>query len=32
MSLAAALHAWLALVLAEVLGEDTRIEVVIQNG
>ena len=32
MSLAAALRAWLALVPAEVLAEDTRLEVVIQNG
>ena len=32
MSLAAALYAWLALVLAEVLAKDTRLEVVILNG
>ena len=32
MSLAAALRVWLALVLAEVLGKDTRLEVIIQNG
>ena len=32
MSLTAALYTWLALVPAEVLGEDTRLEVVIQNG
>ena len=32
MSLAATLRAWLALVPAEVLGEDTRLEVIIQNG
>ena len=32
MSLATALHAWLALVLAEALAKDTRLEVVIQNG
>ena len=32
MSLAAALHAWLALVPAEVLAKDTRLEVIIQNG
>ena len=32
MSLAAALHAWLALVPAEVLAKDTRLEVIILNG
>ena len=32
MSLAATLHAWLALVPAKVLGEDTKLEVVIWNG
>ena len=32
MSLAAALHAWLALVPAEVLAEDTRLEIIIQDG
>ena len=32
MSLAAALHAWLAVVPAEVLAEDTRLEVIVLNG
>ena len=32
MSLAAALHARLVLVPARVLAEDTRLEIVIQNG
>ena len=32
MSLAAALHAWLALMPTEILAKDTRLEVVIQNG
>ena len=32
MSLAAALRMWLALVPAEVLARDTRLEIVIQNG
>ena len=32
MSLVAALHVWLTLVPAEALGEDTRLEVVIQKG
>ena len=32
MSLAAALHVWLALVPAEVLAKDVRLEIVILNG
>ena len=32
MSLAAALHAWLALVPAESLAKDVRLEVIILNG
>ena len=32
MSLAAALRAWLALVPTGVLAEDTRLEIIIQNG
>ena len=32
MSFATALDAWLALVLARVVAEDTRLEIIIQNG
>ena len=32
MFLSAALRAWLALVPAGVLAEDTRLEIVVQNG